>query len=1407
MNREKKTELDKAYNAFMDAMKLEFPVSKLDQFVIPDVMGYGTTVDERIFDYQGLVNIIKMQDEQSENVDFDMTVTPVHRRIAEDGNTAVYVDEVLVSMKLEEGLNEFTARVSMMLEYIDGQWKLIHWHGSKAVESEGDTWHKDEWKKKNEELQRLVEEKTADLEKKNRELEIEAALERVRARTMAMRKSEELGDVATLLFKELNLLVDNLWTCGFVLCERDRDEDEWWLSSEDGFIPAFYLPNVGDRTHENIYNAWKRGETYHTEQVEGDELQKHYDWLLEIPIARQIFEELEAAGIERPTWQKLHCAFFSSGYLVMITRVPCPEEAIFKRFAQVFDQTYTRFLDLQKAEEQAREALIETALEKVRSRTMAMQHSDELPEAANVLFNEVQALGINAWSAGYNILSEDKKSCSCVMSSEGMVQAPFHLPFTGEKSFNEWFEAIQSGTDFFVQELDGEDIREHYAYLMSLPGIDKAIEGLEEAGIPFPTYQVNHLSFFSKGFLLFITYEHVPEAHTLFKRFTAVFEQTYTRFLDLKHAEEQAKEAQVELSLERIRSQVTSMNESAELLDIMVMMRKEFVSLGHEAHYFWYMRYLPETYEKAMTSGDGTRIGMVMTLPRHIHGDIKLVADWEKGDEPTLIFPMDTETAVDYVHKMITLGDFKQVDPNAPTLDDIRALGGLTFVMARSNYGEIGFSLPGYVDDPPQEALDTLARFAGVFDLAYRRFEDLKSAERQNRETLIELALERVRAKTMAMHRSEELKEVIRVVNEQIVSLDIHAEHAGFIMDYKVRDDMHIWLADQNGPLSEITIPYFSSPHWNSFNEAKEKGMNFFANHLTFEEKNKFYRKLFEFIPELPEESKEFYFKCPGLAISTVLLDNIGLYIENFSGEPYSEEENEILMRFGKVFQQTYTRFLDLQKVEAQAREAKIETVLERVRARALAMQEPEELKEVADVMRREMGKLGVEELETSSIYINDESIENAECWYAIRDVRDEKKTLVSDYFSLNLNDTSVGQEMLKFYKSDDQQVSILMTGEPRIEWIKYCEEKSAALRGYYGEEIPDRTYHLFKFSHGAIGAATPGDISEESWGLLKRAASVFSLAYSRFRDLTQARIDLQNLKAEKKRAEDALSDLKATQSQLIHAEKMASLGELTAGIAHEIQNPLNFVNNFSEVSVELVEEIIQELTVERSEIRLRRVDSPEKSGSPLQFDRQLAEEILNDIRQNLEKINHHGKRADSIVKGMLQHSRTGSAEKEVTDLNVLADEYLRLAYHGLRAKDKTFNAYFTTELEDDLPKVKVMAQDIGRVLLNLINNGFYAVSERSKRGENGFSPKLEVKTAHHDNMVEIRVIDNGGVVPEKVVEKIFQPFFTTKPTGDGTGLGLSLAYDIIKKGHGGELRLENKPGEGAEFIIQLPVG
>ncbi|HEY5407965.1 MAG TPA: tetratricopeptide repeat protein [Ginsengibacter sp.] len=297
-----------------------------------------------------------------------------------------------------------------------------------------------------------------------------------------------------------------------------------------------------------------------------------------------------------------------------------------------------------------------------------------------------------------------------------------------------------------------------------------------------------------------------------------------------------------------------------------------------------------------------------------------------------------------------------------------------------------------------------------------------------------------------------------------------------------------------------------------------------------------------------------------------------------------------------------------------------------------------------------------------------------------------------------------------------------------------------------------------------------------EQYALIAGLAIALVIAFIFFRN------NKQKQKANKI-LEKTLSDLKSTQAQLIQSEKMASLGELTAGIAHEIQNPLNFVNNFSEVNKELLSEM-------KDDMQKGNYDD--------------AKEIVDDVINNEEKINHHGKRADAIVKGMLQHSQTSKGQKELTNINALADEYLRLAYHGLRAKDKSFKATLKTDFDNSIGSLNIIPQDIGRVLLNLYNNAFYAVQQKQKgMAEQGYEPTVSVTTKKSGNSVMLTASDNGNGIPQKVVDKIFQPFFTTKPTGQGTGLGLSLAYDIIKA-HGGELRVETKEGEGSEFIIQL---
>jgi signal transduction histidine kinase len=343
-----------------------------------------------------------------------------------------------------------------------------------------------------------------------------------------------------------------------------------------------------------------------------------------------------------------------------------------------------------------------------------------------------------------------------------------------------------------------------------------------------------------------------------------------------------------------------------------------------------------------------------------------------------------------------------------------------------------------------------------------------------------------------------------------------------------------------------------------------------------------------------------------------------------------------------------------------------------------------------------------------------------------------------------------------KFYALTDS----LETENSSLKVAQYENEKK--------EIQQNDSLNLLK-QQGAVQAAVIKTNNSILWGAL---AAIVIISISLFFVYRQYRLNKKTLLS-----------LRKTQRQLITAEKMASLGELTAGIAHEIQNPLNFVNNFSEVNKELLTELNDEIEKENyNEVKL----------------------LAKDIIDNEEKINHHGKRADAIVKGMLQHSRSSTGQKEATDINDLADEYFRLSYHGLRARDKSFNAKLESDFDRSIQKINIVPQDIGRVLLNLMNNAFYAVDEKKKLHPENYEPIVSVSTKKTADKVEIKVVDNGGGIPQKVLDKIFQPFFTTKPTGAGTGLGLSLSYDIIKA-HGGEIKVDTKEGEGTKLIVELP--
>ncbi|MEZ5196799.1 MAG: nuclear transport factor 2 family protein [Bacteroidales bacterium] len=959
MDPKKKKTLNNAHQAFMDLMLKDFPLERMSEYIAGDVMGFGTTLHEKLFGLEALADIIRLQREQGQGLQMRWEIEPVHRWVAGHENNAVFVDEVKLLMTLEDNEIELNLRLTLVFDYLQGTWKIIHWHGSKPEYDEGgtDTWHLDEWKKKNDELQRLVDEKTADLERKNRELEIEAALERVRAIAMSMQKPDDLADVCQTISEQLEAFnVKNIRNVQLAIIneeQRNYANYQYFAAySKQVFEEPMYGANP---SADGMVSAMQESaNSFFIGSIRGEELKEFIEWRKK----DDQFPDplLEKAGV-------VYYYFYSigKGGLGLTTYKEISNESleVFKRFHKVFTLAYQRYKDIQQALEQAREAQIEAALERVRAKSLSMHSSNELSNVASVLFEQMRILGGDLFAFGIVLCDKEKNEVEQWHSigEEGMM-SPFRIPvdldYIHQYRYNQW----KAGAALFSIEIPEDYIDKHFKLMFEIPSFKDSMNDVAEKGINIttPGWEIDYGASFSHGYLLVSSLSPFKEDY-IFPRFAKAFEQAYIRFLDLQKAEAQAREAQIEASLERVRAHAMGLRRSEELNTIISIIFEELNKLGlpvFECSIF--IRHGESRDFTCWNLSESARTAKGYHFPFFDHPILDKVLDAIDRKVPLHQFIIDNKELRGYCELMFEHTDFR-VAPKEYK-DSVVSLEKLHVAQAIMNHG----FLEVIGTEPLSEELTgILMRFTRVVDLTYTRYLDIQEAETRAQEARIETALERVRSRSMGMQKSDELNEVIHVIYDQFVQLGMDVDHTGIIVDYEKRDDMLIWLADQNGPLTKISIPYFDSPHWNSFVEAKKTGKDFFANQLDFETKNGFYKKLFKFIPELPEESKRFYLECPGLAISTVLLDNVGLYIENFSGRPYSDEENKILMRFGKVFQQSYTRFLDLEKAEAQARGARIEAALERVRSRSMGMQKSEELADLSLELVRQVQALGVE--------------------------------------------------------------------------------------------------------------------------------------------------------------------------------------------------------------------------------------------------------------------------------------------------------------------------------------------------------------------------------------------------------------------------------------------------------------
>jgi len=526
-----------------------------------------------------------------------------------------------------------------------------------------------------------------------------------------------------------------------------------------------------------------------------------------------------------------------------------------------------------------------------------------------------------------------------------------------------------------------------------------------------------------------------------------------------------------------------------------------------------------------------------------------------------------------------------------------------------------------------------------------------------------------------------------------------------------------------------------------------------------------------------------------------------------FRDTAFLEEAQTVMKRFAGVFNLTYKRFLDIQKAEAQTRQAIQQASLDRVRAEIASMRTAEDLQRITPLIWRELTTLGVPFFRCG-VFIIEEATEHAHV-YPSTPSGDAVAALHLKYDSAPVVKAAVQhwQQQQVYREEWNREQFLAWTQSILKQGLIDNPQKYQA-----GGEAPEKLVLQFvPFSQGMLYIGSSAALADDEIAIGQALAKAFGVAYARYEDF-------QRLETAKAQVEAALENLKKTQGQLVQAEKMASLGQLTAGIAHEIKNPLNFVNNFAALSVDLAKELREEIAkIEGESLKIEDSRSwiVDRESLAKIDDRGLRtvaggslaniKEILETLEQNAEKINQHGQRADSIVRAMMQHARGGEGERTPTDVNKLVEEYVNLTYHGMRAKVPDFNVNIERDFGELEAKIEMVPQEMGRVLLNLLGNAFDAVRERAQHLESGYVPRVSVSTHSADGRVEIRVRDNGGGIPEDIREKIFEPFFTTKPTGSGTGLGLSLSYDIVTQGHGGTLTMESKQGEGATFVVTLP--
>ena len=827
------------------------------------------------------------------------------------------------------------------------------------------------------------------------------------------------------------------------------------------------------------------------------------------------------------------------------------------------------------------------------------------------------------------------------------------------------------------------------------------------------------------------------------------------------------RELEIEAALERVRARAMGMHNSNELSDVLSVLFEQYDILGISPVFSHLTLFDLEKnkFSYRTTGRKGRRVQAEQKIDMDaVEAWEESVENWKKGGPDQVNAHMYPYEILPYVFQL-----FQEILSAVP--DDAKFYpedfpNGLFITQGYCKFGYVGF---GHTKEATPEEKEVVRRMAIEFERLYQRFIDLQTSEAQIQEAQIEASLERVRASTMAMRSSDDVGNAIGVLFNELDKFGISLLRCGLIIVNDKEKTMQVWRAHTTkaGTVGQVSgkISISVHPMYEAAYDSWLLKETMASYDLSAEDFMNYYKTVSNHAPQFahnvtPEKQTNTSFFFKEGAIFT------------FTKEPLDAATCAELKKFAAVFGLTYRRYLDLKIAEAQARDMMRQASLDRIRAEIASMRTANDLDRITPLIWNELNALGVPFIRCG-VFIMDDLQQVSHTYLS---TPDGKAVAAFDlpYDTPGNTAQIVAQWQNKKFHTEywDQEAYTAFAGNLVIQGVYTSPEQ-------YLSKLPGGGFylHFAPFLQGMLYVGNTAQLGKQDIRTMQAVADAFSTAYARYEDFSK-------LEAAKLQVENTLLDLKKTQKQLIQAEKMASLGQLTAGIAHEIQNPLNFINNFSEVNTELITEMKQEITKGNFE----------------------AVSILADnLKEHEEKIIYHGNRAASIVKGMLQHTRNRRGQKEPTNINGLCDEYLRLSYHGLRAKDKGFNAKMQTNMDDSIGNIDVVPQEIGSVLLNLFNNAFYAVNEKKEKLNGTFEPMVSVVTKKENEKVIIKVIDNGFGIPQSSVDKIFQPFYTTKPPGQGTGLGLSLSYDVIKA-HDGTIKVETKENEGTVMIVELPV-